>query len=207
LGLSYNSSVPVQPPSTGRTLGTTTVIVNFSAPAPASPAAASGVVGMSVAVLDWPWVQPTDELALAMPLWPQNTSLAHLAGSNGTANTIQCLSPSASAPLESFTWEMNATSGAGAQSSHTLQVATHLSGDPTFTTVEVVFTGGAGGYSALHYDPLVSVPVPPFAPAPSVGEYAALLGVGAIAALVGVLGLRSVWNRPPSLEVVPEPRR
>ncbi len=203
LDLSYRSSASVVDAVTLSPIGSTEVFVNFSStPDAGVDPAASAQVGFGLVVLHWPWVHTNDRLAIDMPLWPQDTSVADLSVAPGVANKVHCLTREGPSPAESFTWEPNASARTGSQTHQPLQAVTHLVGDAAFMTVQVVFVGPGGGYDALEYDPQIVVPVAAIPVSLPPVDYAAagvlaLVGIGVV-----VVGVRHTWNRPPSLERV-----
>ena len=201
LSLAYRSAATVASVAGAAALGVTTVFVNFTvAPAGTATGASSSQLDFGVVVLGWPWLQSSDRWAIDMPLWPQNTTVAYLAGAPGATNRMHCLSHDGNTPVASFSWEPNGSALAGDRSVEPLTAVTHLTGDASLTTVQVVFVGAHGGYAALSYDPQVSVPTPSLPTGLSSTEYAAALGVAIVATTLGVIGLRSAWNRRPTLE-------
>lgn len=198
-GFELDYSTLLSVPAPGGLLGPVSIYVNFTAGPSASSESGVASVAFSVTVVGWPWHAAEDQIALGMPLWPNDTSAATLSAAPGAAGTIRCTAPGSTVAFETFLWSDQARALGGSVDGQTVTGATQLTGNGQLTTVSVQFGGAATHARALSYDPSIVVPAP--VALPGIPTYAYALTITVAAAAVGAAAFVSIrtGRRPPAL--------
>ncbi|HKS59645.1 MAG TPA: hypothetical protein VJS68_02580 [Thermoplasmata archaeon] len=157
--VTYGGWVPVVTSNGGNSsVGVARLLVNFTSSTQSDASSAStNAVKFTLFVGSWPWVNPQDNLALVMPVWPEDVSAEHLDLSSSGSDTMWCVENGSGTPVEFFNWSSTATAASTAGASSALMVTPMVSGGDESSVVEILFTGVSGGYSALSYDPTVGL--------------------------------------------------
>ena len=199
LAVSYSAVLPVEQVSDHQLVGDAQVYFNVSSSTSAPPGQPAQV-RFAIIVANWPWRDSADAIAIGMPLWPEDTHAAALARPSNSASTVECRSMPSGTVLETFEWAPTAEVTARNGSTLDLPAVSAIAGDANLTTVTVTVGAGHGGFSQLAFDPTVSVPVPAQSGGISTPILVVSVGAAVVASALGLVGLRRVWTRPPSLE-------
>ncbi|HTT35985.1 MAG TPA: hypothetical protein VMH78_09010 [Thermoplasmata archaeon] len=196
--MQYGATVPVVD-AAGNPVGSTNVTVGFTASAAGSQAMASGrLVGLSISIGSWPWIDPHDLVGLSMPLLPRTAGLETLANAS-TPDTMDCVDTDSADVQEYFAWSSSATAVSGSGTPMSLGTNATIEGGPRAATVEIALEGSSGGYSAIRFNATVGL-MPPEAVGGAPLAYALpLIAVAVAGAIVAAVHLERVRRRPPAL--------
>jgi hypothetical protein len=206
LSIGYAADMIVDRHGGGNTSSPAGVTVLITAPggSGASVSAATNVT-LAISISEWPWLHPKDTLALLLPLWPSNTSSAHLA--DGGTDTMNCVASDSNASKEYFSWapQVEATDASGDVLS--LAPSTAVLGGGPNATLEVLVPGVSSGLVGLQY--AVTIAVVTHLGGASLPE-SEVLAAGLGAGIVGIalcIQFRATWARSSSLQRAEEDPR
>lgn len=140
------------PEELGNPIGMASIVLTFHLHNSSGPA--GWTVKFDLSVNGWPWVSPSDELGTSLDV--EAESATHVA-TNASDDGVTEGENASGAPVASLTWGNSATVTYPSGASRQANVSAHtLSSDNGVSSgVRLLFTGVAGGYDALFYDPSV----------------------------------------------------
>jgi hypothetical protein len=199
----YSAVVPVYRPTNPLYTAAVDVAVDISAPGGSGVnATAASEVTLSITVAKWPWIHPTDSLAMLLSLAPGNATGEHL--SAGATNTMEVVANATGDLREYFAWSAAATVTDPSGDVFQLVPAAAVTLNNSSTIVELVVPGGTPGFVDLQYGVVLGLPVTnPEGSLPTV-VVAEVVVVGGALGTAAVAVMRWTWNRPPALGAIPE---
>jgi hypothetical protein len=202
----YSASLEVFRPSGVPVSGAAELTVTFSASGgPSTNLSQASAVSMTITLAKWPWIHPTDSLALELPIAPRNSSEEMLL--NGSTDTMDCADARSQQVREFLQWSPTALVTDPSGDVIPQAPAAAVLGSPSNATVEVLVPGGSPAFVGLQYTVDIGVlPIVPPTSLPTAELVAALLGVGVLGGGL-IIAVRWAWSRPSDLTNVSEDSR
>jgi hypothetical protein len=181
-------------------LGSAGITILFSLNRTSTNVAVADQVTLQLSILDWPWQNSSDTLALVVPIWSAFSTTEHMVVVSPSAPRVESVQSSNGQPLEYFAAGVSATTATGAS----VSVSPQTSLTNGIATTTLTLGPGAGGARALAYEATLGITPSTRVLGLPLYDYAAVAGGAGLVALAVGVGTRRIRRRPSDLTYVEE---